>query len=182
MPDAVGGVLWYGVDDTYFTVYVPFYACTDRIPETFAAGRMDRFSWDSAWWVFNFVANYANLRYDLMKPDIQAVQRELEGDLTAMQPAVEAAALELHGKDPRLAAKYLTDYTAQVADRVVGRYRRLGEDLIRKYNDGYVQEEPGAPREEGYSQEWLRDVIRLRPEQFELRRWKADSLETDLPY
>ncbi|MDD3643685.1 MAG: C69 family dipeptidase, partial [Candidatus Krumholzibacteria bacterium] len=126
IPDAVGGVYWYGVDDTYFTVYVPFYACADRIPETFATGRMSEFSWESAWWVFNFVANYANLRYELMKVDIQAAQRELEGDLTAIQPAVEKTALELHRKDPQLAARYLTDYTDQVARRVVGRYRRLG--------------------------------------------------------
>jgi len=64
----------------------------------------------------------------------------------------------------------------------VGRYRLLGEDLIRKYNDGYVQEEPGHPREKGYSEAWLRDVLTVRPGQFELRRWEADSLETDLPY
>ena len=182
MPDGIGGVLWYGVDDTYFSVYVPFYACTDRIPETFATGRMSEFSWDSAWWVFNFVANYANLRYELMKVDIQAVQKELDDEMGAMQPAVETAALELYKKDPQLAARYLTDYTDGVARRVVERYRLLGEDLIRKYNDGYVQDEPGRPHEQGYSETWLRDVLKLRPEQYELRRWEADSLETDLPY
>jgi dipeptidase len=182
MPDAVGGVYWYGVDDTYFSVYVPFYACTDRIPDVFAEGRMSEFSWDSGWWVFNFVANYANLRYELMKEDIQAVQKELEDNLTAMQPAVERAALELYEKDPELARVYLTDYTEAAADRVVDRYRRLAEDLIRKYNDGYVQHEPGRASEEGYTEEWLRKVLKNHPEKYRLQRWEADSLETDLPY
>ena len=182
MPDAIGGVYWYGLDDTYFSVYVPFYACTDRIPEVFTTGRMSEFSWDSGWWVFNFVANYANLRYELMKVDIQAVQKELEDNLTAMQPAVEMAALELYKKDPELARVYLNDYSEASANRVVARYRELAEDLIRKYNDGYVQHEPGRAKEEGYTEEWLRKVLRHHPEKYRLQRWEADSLETDLPY
>ncbi len=32
-------------------------------PHSFTVGRIDKFSWDSAWWVFNFVANIANLKY-----------------------------------------------------------------------------------------------------------------------
>ncbi len=182
MPDAIGGVYWYGLDDTYFSVYVPFYACTDRIPEVFATGRMSEFSWDSGWWVFNFVANYANLRYELMKVDIQAVQKELEDNLTAMQSAVEKAALELYKQDPDLARVYLTDYSEASANRVVKRYTQLAEDLIRKYNDGYVQHEPGRAEEEGYTEEWLRKVLRHHPEKYRLQRWEADSLETDLPY
>lgn len=182
MPDAVGGVYWYGLDDTYFSVYVPFYACTDRIPEVFATGRMSEFSWDSGWWVFNFVANYANLRYELMKVDIQAVQKELEDNLSAMQPAVEKAALELYKQDPELARVYLTDYSEASANRVVERYRRLSEDLIRKYNDGYVQHEPGRAAEVGYTEDWLRKVLRNHPEKYKLQRWESDSLETDLPY
>ena len=182
MPDAIGGVYWYGLDDTYFSVYVPFYACTDRIPEVFTTGSMSEFSWDSGWWVFNFVANYANLRYELMKVDIQAVQKGLEDNLTAMQPAIEKAALELYKKDPELARIYLTDYSEAAANRVVATYRQLGEDLIRKYNDGYVQHEPGRAKKEGYTEEWLRRVLRHHPEKYRLQRWDADSLETDLPY
>jgi len=182
LPDAVGGVLWYGVDDSYFTVYTPFYACADRIPPSFAEGSMDEFSWESAWWVVNFVSNYANLRWELMRPDIQAVQAELEGRLTAMQPAVEQAALSLYNDDPALARDYLGDYTAAVAARNLERYVELAGDLIRTYNDGYVQTEPGRPKEEGYREAWLRQVIRFHPEKYRLERWDADSLETDLPY
>ncbi|MBN1165161.1 MAG: C69 family dipeptidase [Candidatus Krumholzibacteriota bacterium] len=182
LPDALGGILWYGVDDTYFTVYVPFYACTDSIPDTFGRGSIGEFSWDSAWWVFNFVANYANLRYSDMKGDIQKVQAELEDKFSLLQPAVEKTALELYRKDHALATAYLTEYSRDASDRVVARYRRLGEYLIQKYNDGYVQDENHRPQEKGYSEGWLRDVIELRPEQFKLKSWGIDSLETNLPY
>ena len=66
MPDAVGGVFWYGLDDTYTSCYVPLYAGIDRVPHSFTVGNIEKFSWDSAWWVFNFVANIANLKYSMM--------------------------------------------------------------------------------------------------------------------
>jgi hypothetical protein len=35
LPDAVGGVIWYGVDDTYYTCYVPLYCGINDIPESY---------------------------------------------------------------------------------------------------------------------------------------------------
>jgi len=168
LPDAIGGVYWYGLDDTYFTCYMPLYCCIDELPESFTIGQLDRFSWDSAWWVFNFVANYANLRYSEMKPDIQAVQHEIEGQFIALQPAIERTALDLLESNPSLMVRYLTDYSVMHAEQTVRRWRDLGEYLIRKYNDGYVQDENGNPQTGGYSDEWLRRVIEERPNQFRL--------------
>ena len=50
---------------------------------------------DSAWWVFNFVSNYAYLKYSHMVPEIRAVQKDVESNLLALQPAVEKTAVEL---------------------------------------------------------------------------------------
>lgn len=168
LPNPVGGILWYGVDDTYFTCYVPLYCGISAVPPSYARGNLSEFSWDSAWWVFNFVANFANLRYSYMKEDIEAVQKELEDDFEAMQPSVEQTALALYKEKPELAKKYLTDYSTSRAEAVVERYRKLGEFLIRKYNDGYIQEKPGDPKEVGYPEEWYREVVRSRPDQFRI--------------
>jgi dipeptidase len=182
LPNPIGGLLWYGVDDTYTTCYVPLYCGINDVPKSFATGSLQKFSWDSAWWVFNFVANFANLKYSYMIEDIRRVQEELEGSLLAMQPTVEKAALELAGDNPELLARYLTDYSVNHAQQVVDNWRELGEFLITKYNDGYVKNEKGRPEEKGYPEDWLRDVLGLRPEQFKLKKWGADSLETNLPY
>jgi dipeptidase len=182
MPDPVGGVFWYGVDDTYTTCYTPLYCGIDRIPESFARGSLREFSWDSAWWVFNFVANFANLKYSYMIEDIQDVQAKLEGDLFALQPVVEKTALELYRSDPDLLGRYLTDYATGHAEHVVTTWRELGEYLIAKYNDGYVQEEPGRPSEVGYPDAWLTEVLKSKPEAFKLRKWKKESTESDLPF
>ncbi len=168
LPREVGGVLWYGVDDTYTTCYFPLYCCIDALPKPFTVGSLGKFSWESAWWVFNFVANFANLKYSWMIEDILAVQRELEGTSLALQPTVEKTALALLESDPEMARRYLTDYSVSRGEQVVERWRELGEFLITKYNDGYVKNDKGRPEGKGYPDSWLRDVLRARPDQFRL--------------
>jgi dipeptidase len=180
LPDPIGGVLWYGPDDSYFTCYVPFYCGIGAVPDSYSQGSLKEFSWNSAWWVFNFVANFANLKYSYMREDIQKVQGELEANMEALQPTIEKTAVELSRTSPALLSTYLTDYSTSHAETAVKRYRALGELLIRKYNDGYVQDENGRPREVGYPESWYREVIRERPDQFRIEG--KDSLKTVLPY
>jgi dipeptidase len=180
LPDPIGGVYWYGVDDTYTTCYVPLYCGIDAIPESYAVGELGKFSWDSAWWVFNFVANYANVRYSDMIEDIRAAQADIEGTFLALQPAVEKTALELHKSQPELMTRYLTDYSVSHAEGVVKRWRTLGEHLLTKYNDGFVKDENGRPQEVGYSEAWLRRVLKDRPDQFRLPERKEGVPESKL--
>lgn len=175
MPAAVGGVFWYGVDDTFSTCYVPLYCSVEDLPEPFTVGDLQKFSWDSAWWVFNFVSNYANLKYSFMIKDIQKVQEALEGQFLALQPVVEETALELQKRDPGLMVQYLTGYSVGQGEMVVKRWKELGEFLLAKYNDGYVKDEEGRPRAAGYPSEWLREVLRAKPEAFKLPTWGKDK-------
>jgi dipeptidase len=168
LPDQIGGIYWYGVDDTYSTCYFPLYCSISSIPKSYTVGKLNDFSWESAWWVFNFVANFANLKYSYMIQDIQTVQKELEENFLNMQPIIEKTAIELLKTDAKLATQYLTDYSVSHAENVTARWRELGELLIAKYNDGYVQDSTGRPKEKGYSEEWLREVLKSRPAQFHL--------------
>ncbi len=180
LPDPIGGVVWYGLDDTYATCYTPLYCGIDAIPESYTVGSLKQFTWDSAWWVFNFVSNYLNLKYEYMVGDMLAVQQELEKTFLALQPAVEETAVKLHKIDQALMTRYLTDYSVSHAELVVDRWRELGEYLVTKYNDGYVQETPGNASSVGYSESWLREVLRRRPEQFKLPITKKAVPESEL--
>jgi dipeptidase len=175
LPDAIGGVYWYGVDDTYTTCYIPLYCSIQDLPEPFTVGDLQKFSWDSAWWVFNFVANYANLKYSSMVKDIQAVQKALEGQFLSLQPVIEKTALDLYKTDPKLMVQFLTNYSVSQGEMVVKRWIELGEHLMTKYNDGYVKDERGRPREMGYPSEWLKEVLKSKPEQFKLPDWGEDK-------
>jgi len=180
LPDKIGGVYWFGVDDTYTTCYFPLYCGINAIPKSFVVGELGAFSWESAWWVFNFVANYANLKYSFMLPEIQAVQSDIEGMFLALQLAVEKTALELAESDPELMTRYLTDYSVTHGEQVVDRWKALAEHLLTKYNDGYVKDENGRPQERGYPESWLRKVVRARPDQFRLPSVDTTVSETRL--
>ncbi|MBN2346799.1 MAG: C69 family dipeptidase [Candidatus Aminicenantes bacterium] len=169
LPDGVGGVFWYGMDNPYTNFFIPLYTSISDLPAAYASGSMEAFSRDSAWWTFNFVANFANLRYSDMIQDIQTVQREIEDLEFALQPAVEGAARQLLAGDPALAAAYLTRYCVSNGQMNQERWWKLAETLIAKYNDGYVRDENGRPREVGYPEEWLRQELKENPKKFRIR-------------
>jgi dipeptidase len=160
LPGPIGGVLWFGLDDTYSTVYMPMYMGMKRVPPSLAVGTADfsRFSWDSAFWTFNFVSNWAYSRYADMIVDVQRVQGELEGRFLADQAEIEKAALDLHGRAPGLARDYVTDYSVRLAEQTVARWRKLGEFLVWKYLDGNVRDTQGNVTHPKYPEAWYRHV------------------------
>ncbi len=162
LPDPIGGVIWWGVDDTYSTVWAPMYCGIREVPAPYAPGVADlhRFSWGSLFWVFNWVSNYAYSRYSDMIVDIQRVQRELEGGFLADQPGVDRAALALYLQAPDLARDYLTRYSVTQGDRVHARWRKLGEELLVKYMDGNVKDSQGKITHPPYPEAWYRAIVK----------------------
>ena len=161
LPAPIGGVQWFGVDDTASTVFVPIYAGVTDVPRSFAVGTgsFTDFTWDAAFWVFNWVANWAYTRYSDMIVDIQKVQLELEGRFLAEQAEIDQAALTLFKQSPRLAREYLTRYSVENGDMVTARWRRLGEQLFVKYMDGNVRNELGKVTHPPYCETWRRRVV-----------------------
>jgi dipeptidase len=160
LPNPIGGIFWFGVDDTYSTVFVPIYCGAQKAPDSYAEGNgnFQDFTWNSAFWVFNFVANYAYSRYSDMIGDILPVQQELEGQFSAQVPEVDKMAQELYKTSPQQAKEYLTRYSCEQGDRTVERWRKLGEFLLWKYLDGNVKDEYGKPKHLGYSPGWYKRI------------------------
>jgi dipeptidase len=48
MPNEIGGVFWYGVDDTYSTVYIPLYTCIKEVPDPFKEANVAELNFNSA--------------------------------------------------------------------------------------------------------------------------------------
>lgn len=159
-PGKIGGVLWFGVDDAASTVYLPVYGGITRAPREFGtqSGSIDRFSWDSAFWVFNFVANYAYGRYSDMIQDIREVQSRFEARFMEEQKHIDQAALALYRKSPRLAEDFLTEYCQEESTRLIRSWRKLGQSLIVKYLDGNRRNARGRVTHPGYPGEWYRRI------------------------
>lgn len=174
LPDPVGGVLWFGTDDANTTVFTPVYPSITAIPEAYRVGNGDmmNFSWTSAFWVFNWVANMAYNRYDQMIADIRPVQKRLEEKFDSEQAEVDRKAMELLKQSPEAAISYLNHYCADAANGTVDRWRKLGEYLLVKYIDGNRKKESHGrfqdngyglsemPDFPGYSQDYYESVAR----------------------
>jgi len=177
LPDPIGGVLWFSVDDTYSTVYIPIYCGVKQVPHSYAVGTgsFHDFNWESAFWVFNFVSNFAYLRYSDMIKDIQKAQRELEGKFLADQADIENAAIKLYHQSPQMAREYLTDYSVMLGDRTVKRWKKLGEFLIYKYLDGNVKDELGNVTHPGYPKSWYRHIINQTGDHFKMKKLEDEE-------
>ena len=183
LPDAIGGVLWFGLDDANMTVFTPVYCNTDRIPASYAEGEGDcvTFSWNSAFWIYNWVADMIRPRYSQMVDDMRTVQNELENTYAYAQEGVESAAMKLYNENPEKAKEFLTDYTNMCAQTAVDRWKQLGEFLIVRYNDGVrklvkngklVRPTTGnvAPLERpGYPEQFLKDVVKATGDRYKVK-------------
>ena len=186
LPDEIGGVFWFGVDDARFTVYTPMYACMTQTPECYRVGNGDftHFSWTSAFWIHNWVANMAYARYDQMLKDTEPVQDKLENGYLAAQPQIEQKAKELLQTDRNQAVAFLTDYSIDVAQKALDEWKSLGEYLIVKYMDGCVKKEKDGeflhntyggsqyPNRPVFDEKYLRAIAKEKGEWLKVRETK----------
>ena len=134
LPDEVGGVMYFNMDDATMVAYVPVYCCVNRIPEPFRKENNDirEFSTESAFWMNNFVANMVYPRWSAMIGDLREAQSELEDYYAEDQKEVEEhiAGLTHQGR-----IDYLTAKTEAYADKMMKRWDKLARYLIVRHND-----------------------------------------------
>ena len=170
-PRKVGGVLWFGVDDTYTTVYCPMFCGITEIPECFREGNgnMLEYSETAAFWLFNQVSNFAYLRYEDMIKDIQRVQTELEMNFI---DRVRDVSEDFAQNGDNLEAR-LNNFSSEMANNMFNSWRELSHQLLVKYIDGNIKKgndfnfettgtRPGQavfPDQPQYPEWWYRYII-----------------------
>ena len=175
LPAPIGGIFWFGVDDTDGCVYAPMYCGIQKIPESYALGNGSMISWSetSAFWTFNQVNNWAYSRYNLIHPEIETYQSQLENQFISEVKIIDQQALELNKQNPSLATDYLTGYSVFTGNKLVSDWKAFYQYLFMKYIDGNVKNSdnrkllengngkniPKAPTQPGYGKEWERIMI-----------------------
>lgn len=182
LPDAVGGLYWFGTDDTNTSVYMPFYCSLTEIPREVREDNGDMLSYsdDSNFWMTNWVANQAYNRYDLMIPDIRRVQGALESAFISTRPQTDTELVEIYNSgDIDSFRKKVNSEAAAIAKKSTDSYRDLGRYLLVKYIDGnrkktdengnFIRTETGLPPMPdfpGYNQEYYDNIVRTTGDHF----------------
>ena len=144
------GIFWFGVDDAACSCYVPMYSCINHVPECFAEGNGDSYTFSptSAWWTFNIVANWAYTKYSRMYPHIREMQQVWDDKFNTQVAGVDARVATMNEDDARA---FLTDYSCSQAENLVADWQKLGIYLFTKFLDGQERkEENGAFKRNPY--------------------------------
>jgi len=158
LPDAIGGVVWWGNDDANMVAYTPVYCSVSTIPQCYTAieGKQDAFtfSWNSAFWVCNLVANIVYPYYNKIMPDLAFVRDSLEKQYFDNQTKIEAEAKALYDTNKDKAIEYLTEYSQKCADGMMADWKGLFEYITVKHNDMCIKKENdrGSFKDNGYGQ------------------------------
>ena len=141
MPDKVGGILWFGVDDTYSTCYCPMYCGITDIPLCFREGNgsMTQYSETAAFWLFNRVSNFVYSRYKDMIVDLQKVQSNLEKGFIDEVAKMDNKAKSL--TDDKALTAELNRFCGRQASHMMQQWNELDRYLLVKYMDGNIKKE-----------------------------------------
>ena len=134
------GIFWFGVDDAACSCYAPMYCCINHVPECFAEGNGDSYTFSptSAWWTFNIVANWAYTKYSRMYPHIREAQQVWDDKFNTQIAGIDAEAANLSEEEARA---FLTKYSCSQAENLVADWQRLGIYLMTKFLDGQERKE-----------------------------------------
>lgn len=155
LPDVIGAVVWFAVDDTAHSVHVPFYPSVTKISEKWADKGIQhvddeqaslKVSFDSAWWLFNMVANLCYNRYDAMNPVVQEKIVDVESGYFKDTEAIEAKARSMIQEGKLVEVReMLTQFSMERADNIVTEWLEFWKELFFQFRDYFVVSPPAAP-------------------------------------
>lgn len=188
LPDPIGGVLWFGVDDSYLTVYTPLYAAMQTAPENFKVGNGDilTYSETSAFWTFNQVANFAYNIMSRVMPVIRNKQNELELAYIKQVNDMDKKAEIVYKTNPEEAIKMLSDFSLKAASNTWRTWKELANNLLVNYSDGNIKKPSGTHNnyvrelfgkefdipvieQPGYSNDFYKNIVKETEDKFKMK-------------
>lgn len=173
LPNHIGGILWFGVDDTYSTVYVPMYCGITNVPTCFAEGNgsMMEFSDSSAFWIFNQVSNFAYTRYKDIIPEIRTVQKNLEHSFMDSIKVIDDRTIAAYNNGQENYRDILTSFSVDAGNFTFKTWKELYRYLFTKYMDGNIKtkiptERNPKVKQPGYSQEFYKLIVKETGDKF----------------
>ena len=97
------------------------------------------FSLNSAFYVFNLVANFAYSRWDAIYPDVHAAIIAKETTFASLVGEADAYALNLFNNGQTAdAVEYLTTFSKDIGDQLLLDWFTFFGEMFVKYRDGYI--------------------------------------------
>ncbi len=174
LPNHIGGLFWFAVDDAGTSPLSPFYACSSEISTHYALGNgsMIEYSPTSMFWLQNRIAQFAYLRYNQIGTEVR--ERVDAHELAMIDEVAKADKQALEAKSVSVAEEILTKFSVEQANALFTKWKALDVYLLVKFIDGNIKRQnpdgsfknnghcktiPPAPVYGGYSDTYKRAVV-----------------------
>ena len=152
------------VDDTSMSCHIPICAGLQKCPFLFAIGNggMMDFTFHSAFWIFNLVANWAYTRYNIIYPEVRAKIDEIEYKFISQISEIDAEAMTKYKQNVELGIEYISQLLFDAAEKLVADWYEFFLHLLGKYIDGGVKTanyKSNEIRFPGYGKDWYKRIV-----------------------
>ncbi|MCK5820350.1 MAG: C69 family dipeptidase [Bacteroidales bacterium] len=136
LPDEIGGVVWLAQDNVATSVYIPVFAGTTDLPDSYKTpGRPGGYTHESAWWAFNRLGTLTAQRWGDMRNDVEGVWKPLQSDIFKETAELEARVLKMNNLADK--KNLLTSHTMKWGNQVVNKAWKLGDLLWTLYDEKF---------------------------------------------
>lgn len=125
----VGGVVWYGPGAAHATNYVPLVVGMTRVPDCLVYGWQGVYNVSTSYWVHRLTLNIAQIKFNTMIADVQALQSELESQSWAYISNLGTSNVSLEAIQSALTANI---------ELSVSRFSALINSMLFTYADNYL--------------------------------------------
>ena len=138
LPDAVGGVCWFSMDNPGQSPRVPIFCGTTDLPAIYKICGNHRYREDSALWHYRRANKLATVRWGNARGIMEANIRHFEEKGFNELPMVEARYQDLlKAKGEEAAKAYLTDYTKDFIGATILRWDEMAAKYWNDYRFGF---------------------------------------------
>ncbi len=168
-PDPMKAINWFAADDSKTTVFLPLYSAISKVPSGFATGGdadIMHASLQSAFWLFNIVAQMAYSNWEHIYPEVAAKIKGIEDDYETQVRSIDEKAKALYATGySEEATTMLTEFCDNLGSGLVSTWYEFWLGLVPKYLDGYVKELSGERKfpnvkSVGYDDAWYERIVK----------------------
>lgn len=181
LPDEIGGVFWFAVDDAGTSPLTPVFSASTDVSSHYALGNgsMIEYSPTSMFWLQNRIAQFAYLRYNHIGAEVRSVIDEHENKMIGIVESLFTDSFggkaTLSKSEHKKALKAVTKFSVEQADALFEKMSALDKYLLVKYIDGNTKKQddtgaflnngfsktiPPAPNFPGYTERYKKGLIK----------------------
>merc|ERR1712146_684283 len=131
-----GGLIHLGPQAAHYTCYVPIYSNLTTSFEPLSYGWQGIYNTSTLFWLTRNIGNVAQIKFDYMIQDIQALQNKLETQSKVLTDQIQSAST--------LSKDDVIDLLQKNLNTIMEEYRNLMHTLLFKYADGYINQWKGS--------------------------------------